>query len=119
MNCNKKIFKIVVILLYNKTPLLLLGCSLPQTDYYGGDLWNDRVDTLKECEKSCLEASECKKWSFLNNSTFGRCYLKKTSDEWMTTKLTRDRYALTGRRDSGMDKCGSNGRIKMIKGKLS
>ena len=82
-------------------------------DYYGGDLWDERVDTFEECGKKCVEASECKKWAFLNNSAFGRCYLDRSSHDVMTTKLTRDLYALTGHRHSGMDRCGRNGRINI------
>ena len=88
-----------------------LDCALPQTDYYGGDLWRERAETLKECGKRCLKVPGCKKWTFRNDEMTGRCYMKNISDNLMTTKLS----ALTGSRDSGVKKCGNNGKIQIIK----
>ena len=83
-------------------------CVLNQTDYFGGDLWRERANNLEECQKRCIEVSQCSRWTFLNMDVTGRCYMKNTSNDLMTTTLP----ALTGLRNSGINECGSNGKIK-------
>ena len=92
----------------NENHLSLSDCSLNQTDYFGGDLWRERVDTLEACQNRCIEVSECKRWTFLNMDVTGRCYTKNTSYDLITTTFP----ALTGLRNSGNIECGSNGKIK-------
>ena len=86
-------------------PIYFLDCTRMGIDYFGGDIFGQRVEDAKQCAVKCEQEEYCKKWSFVEGANFGDCILMKGTN----VSMSSSKYRISGFRNTGANICGDNG----------
>ena len=80
-------------------------CTLEDYDFLGGDLWKTKARDAEECQMECDKYNVCKKWTFYDSKSDGKCYLKKING---TIQMQRCYQCMTGFGSDVNKQCGND-----------